>query len=666
MSGAANASAYHPTLSYRADIDGLRGIAVALVVAFHASPALLSGGFIGVDVFFVISGFLISKIIYTERLRGTFSYANFYRRRIRRLLPAFSVVVLAVLTLGIALSLPDHLVDTGQSFAAAGVFSTNFLFWREAGYFAGPAELKPLLHTWSLAVEEQFYFVYPVLLLIGMTVWRRNGALAITLTIFVLSFAAAALLTPVYPEATFFLLPFRAWELMLGSLLAIAAVECPPAHLLRNLLVLAGLAMIVVAAVTFSSATAFPGYAAMLPVAGSALVIFAAGSHDSVSRLLLQTRPLVGLGKISYSLYLWHWPLFAYAHYRFVGEVPGPVIAGLVVLAVALSWASYAFVEQPFRKPGAMQGRKPFVFVAASSAAMLMAGVGLVYSDGLPQRFSAETRELIETRADRDRRRNCMATDAVWRDPAEACRYGSEAGPAHYALLGDSHAHALVESFGRVLGENGEAVRLYGYAGCAPIAGVEFPVQPNCERFGREALALLASDADVTTVVVMVRHAIHLHGDTADWGPAENGQGPAAFPSESRKRREARYFAALSNTVTRLRAAGKRVVLVQPVPETAYDIPRVAALLQMRGGSIDDFTRPRAMYDQRQGKTRSAIEDIARRTGATIADPASRICSAQSCAVSENGTLLYYDDDHLTSFAATRLARDIVAAASSN
>lgn len=650
----------HGSLAYRPDIDGLRGIAVALVVLYHANPAWLPGGYIGVDVFFVISGYLITKIIHGESAKGAFSYGNFYRRRIKRLLPAFSVVVAATLALSLWLSLPDHLVDTGQSIIAAGLFATNFLFWSEANYFAGAAEIKPLLHSWSLAVEEQFYFVYPVLLLLALKVSRARGALVITAIIFTLSLAASALLTPVFPEAAFFLLPFRAWELMLGSLLAITALQPPASALLRNGLVVIGLAMIALAGGLYSSATVFPGIAALLPVAGSALAIYAGAGTGGASRALLQNGPLVFLGRISYSLYLWHWPLLAFARYRNVGEPDIGLIVALVVLAVILAWLSYRFVEQPFRSPERWPGYRPFVFALASSGLMVAAGGIIVHGKGLPQRFDSEVSELIGTRADRDRRGGCMANADKPRDPADPCLYGDAGKRPSIALWGDSHAHALVDSLGRVAAQRGESLLFFGYAGCPPITEVTVPEDPGCEAYSRGALARILADSEVRTVVLFARHAAHLRGDTGALGPAEGAFPPAAFPAFPEDERVKRYFAALEAMTARLQAAGKQVVLVQPVPETGYDIPRIAALLAMQGDSITRFTRPRAQYEARQEGIRSAIAAIAARHDARLVDPAAWICDTRVCRVEQDGQLLYYDDDHLTSFGATRLARDIL------
>ncbi|MEL7445903.1 MAG: acyltransferase family protein [Pseudomonadota bacterium] len=663
MSGAANASAHHPSLKYRADIDGLRGIAVALVVLFHAKPEWLTGGFVGVDVFFVISGYLITKILYGERQAGAFTYFRFYQRRIRRLLPAFSVVVLAVAGLSLWLSLPDHLIDTGQSIVAAGVFATNLLFWQEAGYFAGPAELKPLLHSWSLAVEEQFYFLYPLALFVGMWLWRKHGALAITLAIFAVSLLLSAVLTPSQPDAAFYLLPFRAWELMLGSILAITAAKAPVNAILRNLLVLVGLAMIVAASIFYSSATVFPGYAAMLPVFGSALVIYAAGSNDAVSKALLQNAPLVGLGKISYSLYLWHWPLFAFAHYRTIGDLPLWLVGALIVAALILSILSYRFVEQPFRKPGALEGWKPFSFAAASSIAMIGIGVVFMHTVGLPQRFDPEIRTIMETRADRDRSRKCQSNRDGTVAPSEACRFGAEDGPARIALWGDSHAHALVATLGRAAESRGAALHHYGFDGCPPLKRVRTPAKDGCEEFGQAVFAHMIADEGLDTVVIKSRHQVHLFGQTGAWGPAEPETTPNAWPNSSFEERLKKYSQSLEETVADLRAAGKRVVLVQPVPETAYDIPRVAALLAMQGETIDSFTRPRSMYESRAGDIRAAILEIGERQDVAVVDPSDYLCDAELCRVSDGGTLLYYDDDHLSGAGAQPLAEAIMDAA---
>ncbi len=648
-----------PHLGYRPDIEGLRGIAVLLVLLCHAGLPGVRGGFVGVDVFFVISGFLISRIILIDVLAGQFSFARFYRRRIKRLLPAFSLVSLAVAGAGLALSLPDHLIDIGQSLVASGVFATNVLFWHETGYFASAAELKPLLHSWSLGVEEQFYLVYPMLLIAGLRLSRRFGGAAITLAMLLASLAVSIAWTTGNTQAAFFLLPARAWELMVGACLALAA-QPDLGRLVRESVSVAGIAMIGVAAMFFTDATPFPGVAATLPVGGAALLILSGG--DTVAgRAALRNPPILFLGRISYSLYLWHWPLLAFARYRAIDGIDMTTAMLLLALAVGLAWLTWRFVEQPMRREDRLTGRQPFVFAAVSSIVLIAIGGGLIASKGLPQRYDGVTADLIATAADKDRRRDCIGIPTRIIPVASPCLYGAARTAPTVALWGDSHAHALISSMGRVEGKWGRAVAFFGYADCPPVIGIEKVGDSGCGAYGRAVLERLLSDRSIRDVVIVARHAAYLKGGTADWGPAEARHVERLAPGRAGQSLAATYEHGLGREVALLRGAGKMVVLVLPIPEVAYDVPRVAALLHLAGRDIDGFSRPYAMYESRQADVRTFMTGIAARTGARIVDPAHWLCDGRRCRVSEDGRLLYYDDDHLSVLGATRLANDISA-----
>ena len=311
-------------LRYRADIDGLRAIAVLPVVLFHFGFSTFAGGFVGVDVFFVISGFLITSLIVVEIDESRFSIVRFYERRIRRIFPALFLVIIVTSIASAIILLPNDLKRYAKSVVAADWFFSNFEFWREAGYFDVDAHQKPLLHTWSLAVEEQFYLIFPPFLLLAARYLRRRYLLII-MPIFVLSLTFSIWAVYAKPSLAFYLTPSRMWEIMLGAWLALIPWEAgkrfiPPSG--YGLLTLLGIGMIAYGVFTFSANTPFPGAMALLPCGGAALVIFGGQNHPSMVSRLLATGPLVFVGKISYSLYLWHWPLIVLAAYPFAGETP--------------------------------------------------------------------------------------------------------------------------------------------------------------------------------------------------------------------------------------------------------------------------------------------------------------------------------------------------------
>src|SRR5271170_3095038 len=306
---------------YRPEIDGLRALAILPVLLFHYRVSPFRGGFVGVDVFFVISGYLITQLIEAERREGRFSIARFYERRVRRIFPALFVMLTAATIAAAFILFPVDLVRYANSLLATAGFAANFEFWREAGYFDVAAAEKPLLHLWSIAVEEQFYLVFPALLLLFQS--RR---VAITLAIFVLSFAFAVWGVIHAPSAAFYLLPGRAWELMLGALLALHAVPFIERRWIREALAVTGIALIAIAVFGYSKDTPFPGAAALLPCLGAALVIYSSVPGITSASAVLSLPPLVFVGRISYSLYLWHWPLYVFARYfSFRDPPPGEI-----------------------------------------------------------------------------------------------------------------------------------------------------------------------------------------------------------------------------------------------------------------------------------------------------------------------------------------------------
>jgi len=368
-------------MHYRPEIDGLRAIAVASVILFHAGFAVFSGGFVGDDVFFVISGFLITSIIVEELKAGPFSLLRFYERRARRILPALFVVMAACVPFAYSLLSPDDLKDFAQSLAAIALFCSNVLFWGESGYFDTQAELKPLLHTWSLAVEEQFYVVYPLLLLAA---WRlgRNCLLAMIGVISVVSLCTSVVEVRDYPTAAFYLLPSRAWQLLVGAITAFAtgqwkrvADRSPSGRLAGEAVGWGGLAMILTALFTFDERTPFPGLNAALPTLGTALVLLAATERTQVGRVLAW-RPLVGLGLISYSAYLWHQPLFAFTKHALLADLPTGLAIVLCALTLVLAMLSWRYIEQPFRDRSVVS--RGAVFALSAAGMMCCVGLGFV------------------------------------------------------------------------------------------------------------------------------------------------------------------------------------------------------------------------------------------------------------------------------------------------
>jgi len=379
----------HSSGGYRSDIDGLRAIAVISVILFHAGVASVRGGFIGVDVFFVISGYLITKILLDDT-----SIIRFYQRRARRIIPALSVVLATVLAVGLLLFLPHDLVDLSRSVEATLLFFSNILFWRKAGYFATETELWPLLHTWSLGVEEQFYIFFPLFVRV-FAFLRRPYFIALMVLLAVVSLWSAAFsISHLKPVIAFYMAPTRAWELLVGSILVSARVPALKGYAARSAIAVLGLAGILAAVLVYTPTTPFPGLTALLPVIGCALLLYAGegGSH-ALSRPL-GWGPVRGIGLISYSLYLWHWPILAFARYVAVRALTPFETAAAVLLAFILATLSWRYVERPFRR--GFSDRTIWLLSLAVSLTVLGAAAFFAAARGLPQRFPAKIVALNE------------------------------------------------------------------------------------------------------------------------------------------------------------------------------------------------------------------------------------------------------------------------------
>ena len=448
-------------MKYREEIDGLRTVAVLPVILFHAGIEVFSGGFIGVDVFFVISGYLITTIIASELGHGDFSILRFYERRARRILPALFFVMLCTIPFAWLWMLPDILRDYSQSLVAVITFSSNILFFFETGYFALDSELKPLLHTWSLAVEEQYYVFFPLILWL---IWRfgKRPVFWIVSALALVSFLACEWGWRHAPEANFFLTPFRAWELLAGSLCALHLGERKPEG--RNLPALLGLALVAVPIVVYNGETPFPSFYTLAPVVGTALIILFAGRQTLVGRLL-SLPPFVGIGLISYSAYLWHQPVFAFARLA-SPERPGLlVMLALAGLSLVLAYLSWRFVEQPFRRSGGgILPTRSAVFSAACAGSLVFAGLGAVghVRNGFPERMpdsfweqSALMDRLFNERLGLIRNDECHYSEYTSAATPQTfmanwtCDGSGHDGliPTNIAIYGDSHASDRAAAF---------------------------------------------------------------------------------------------------------------------------------------------------------------------------------------------------------------------------
>lgn len=646
--------------THRPEIDGLRAVAVLSVVLFHAGVPWLPGGFVGVDVFFVISGYLITAILLAERSRGDFSYARFYARRARRILPLLITVCLACVPVAMAVMLPEDLKDFGASLAGAATFTLNMIAANNVGYFDRAAEAQPLLHIWSLTVEEQFYLLFPLVLAL---LWRFGlavvaGAVAVLL---LAGIAAAEWWLRQDAAAAFYLLPTRGWTILLGVLAAVWTAMRPVPR--SDGLALGGLAMIAAAVAGFHAGMAFPGVLTLVPTLGAALVILFSGP---LTVRLLGWRPMVGLGLVSYGLYLWHNPVLAFLRYGRTEE-PAPVImAAAVALILGLSVASWHLVEQPFRRPGTRWYRWAVPLVVAVSVAMVAAGAGLVVAKGLPGRFDPAILAILAAEDDRNPlRRTCSSNGPRIVAPAEACIIGSP-DRVIGALVGDSHADTLVVPLSEWLTARGQGMALMTYSGCPVAPGIRqrAAADSQCDRYTAMVLDHLAARADLSVVILHARHALYVEGT-----PFDNGEGgvedipPAAFEgtdappgSQDEPARRAAVLAAYATGVQRLLDMGKQVIVVTPVPEIGWHVPRHMALAALaNAGAVLVVSVASDRFRARSGPVLDAFAALPAHPRLTLVRPDTLLCDTDlpgRCIASRGGIPLYADADHLTNSAA--------------
>ena len=378
-------------MQYRPEIDGLRAVAVISVVLFHAGFSLFSGGYVGVDIFFVISGYLITTIILNDINRDKFSLSEFYERRARRIFPALICVVLVSTAVAYLTLLPDQLVAYGKSVVSIPLFVSNIFFWSERGYFGAATELKPMVHTWSLSVEEQFYLLYPPLVV--LTVRYFKGKLPIILGAgFIVSITLSWYLTKIHFETAFYLPFSRAWELLAGALVVVYKSNCPNhARKYDGAVSFVGMTLIAYALCFFTADTAFPGLAAAIPVVGTALVL-ASDSGSNFTHKLLSKKPLVYIGLASYSIYLWHQPIFAFIRQL---EVDAKWMPVGIALTAAVSVLSYFYIEKPFRNRQIFDKKKIFLLSGIASVSLVALGAFLVLNKGFINRFNPEDAKLL-------------------------------------------------------------------------------------------------------------------------------------------------------------------------------------------------------------------------------------------------------------------------------
>lgn len=615
--------------AYRPDIDGMRALAIAAAMLYHAHWGA-PGGYVGVDVFFVISGFLIGSQLLGELRTGRIDLVAFWERRARRILPALVLMLLGTAVASAFFLLPADFASFGSSLAAQTVFTSNHYFAANAGYFGTETVTKPLLHTWSLAVEEQFYLLFPLVLLLLAKLPRR-----IAVSAFV-ALCGASLLYSAYvarhdPRAAYYFMASRAWELGLGVVVA----ACPPFKLgpvLRESLGIAGLGMIVVAATTFQGGMPFPGFAALLPCGGAALLILAGRSSPTFAGRLLSPRPVVFLGKISYSLYLWHWPAIAWVSYVRL-DSPSNTLKGAAYLgALAAAIVSWKYVETPFRTRAWVVRRSRYFWIAGATIATLC-GLGLAIreGDGYPVRLPSRVVKYAAGRTDYVPA-YCEDLTLAQAQSGNFVPLGSTRpdAPVDFFVCGDSHAMSLfpaLDALGRSHGVRGYAA---AHGGIRPLM---YHVPDSTDPDSAEEAAV--GDAVVSFIKT---HRIPNVVLIARWAYQRNERAPVTH----------QYLAALANTFAALHATGARIWVVNDVPQLPWrDLPRFLARTALGHGDFARFVVPATGYREQLAQELQQFSPLLAK-GDRLLDPSPYLIRNGHLVLEHDGWPLFRDDNHLT------------------
>lgn len=641
-------------MQYRREIDGLRAVAVLPVILYHAGFVVFSGGYIGVDVFFVISGYLITSILISDLEQKRLSIARFYERRARRILPALFLVMLACLPFAYMWMYPSQLEDFAQSLVAVVFFSSNFLFWSQSGYFAPAAELKPLLHTWSLAVEEQYYLLFPIFL---MVLWRfgRQRVFWIVVTVAIISFLLAEWGWRNKPGANFYLIPTRAWELLAGSICAFMTVG--NAQRSSDLLSAVGLALIICSIFFYDANTPFPSAYTLVPVVGTMLIILFAAKGTFVS-YVLSLRAFVGVGLISYSAYLWHQPLFAFARIRSLTEPSLSLMAALAVASLLLAWATWYWVEQPFRKrTNPLLVTRRSVFAASGIVGSVFVSIGIVGHIQKGFEWKLDEKYLAALNVRSGLRDECHSFYDQVGIVQDICALGSDDSAISIAIIGDSHAARLSEALSDELDRLELSAATYTGDWCVPLINftTKFPIwKKNCLDKTKAAFYQVLSTPTIKTVILHAEWANYTAGkrwaETA--APATyiySEDGDFDYSKADASKNPLYFEAAVNRTVTDLVAQNKRVIIILPVPEHEHNVPASVTHLLFLGRDPNSMALPEADYHRRAGLVREVLLKAVDRYGIEVIDPFEIMCADGSCPISNSeGLPMYEDTNHLS------------------
>ncbi len=663
-------------MKYRPEIDGLRSLAVIPVILYHAGFTVFGGGYVGVDVFFVISGYLITSIILNELEAGTFSLIHFYERRARRILPALFTVLFFCVAMAWFCLLPEAMRRFSESLVAVSVFASNIFFYKTTSYFDPAADLKPLLHTWSLAVEEQYYVVFPLFLMLA---WRfgKRWAMGLLVVIFLGSLALTQWGVLRHPGFTFYMLPTRSWELLIGAFIAFYYANHnikKHHHIFAQLGSLTGIFLIAYSVFYFNDQTPFPSVYTLVPTIGTALIIIFT-THKTVAGIILGSKPFVGIGLISYSAYLWHQPMFVFARERSLNEPSVYMMAILAALSFVFAYFSWKYIERPFRNKHRISRTKVLTYGALCSAFFIVFGVAGYLSGGFHSRLSDKAITLLYGGIEYPDKKHCLSHAGDYNHVADACDLGDKNNIIG-ALIGDSHSRAIAYALDIELKNFNTGIKLLTTQGCPPYFDVYTKYLGFiCSQINKENYDYISKETKIKYVIISNRWSRWINS-TSDFNNDEGGIEHAENPLEIIQDGNIQYIPESEKraivkqktieAINRYLQLDKKVILIYPIPEMGWNIPNRLAKQSFFNDSQLSAESASISYDNYLSRNKEVIrllDGLGNDKNLIRVYPDKLFCNTyikQRCTAMINGMPIYFDDDHLNTVGARILSDQIL------
>jgi peptidoglycan/LPS O-acetylase OafA/YrhL len=640
---------------YRKEIDGLRAIAVVSVILFHAGFTTFSGGFVGVDIFFVISGYLITTIIVDEMDKGSFSLLNFYERRARRLLPALFFMMLCSLPFAWFWMLPENLKSFSQSLVAVPLFASNVLFYLTIGYFETVSELKPLLHTWSLAVEEQYYFLFPVFLMLA---WKlgKKWIISLLLIVAIISLLAAQLGSTTHPSFTFYLLPTRAFEILIGALISLY-INNKQNTILASQTVsqsasMTGFLLVLYAIFVFDKNTLSPSLHTLVPTIGTGLILIFSSSQNLVGKLL-GSKLFVGIGLISYSAYLWHQPLFTFAKLRTLDELKTPLLVAISVSTFVFGYLSWNYIEFPFRNKETISRKKFLIYCAIVSLLFVLIGLIGHINKGFPDRVSEQIKELISNPHEPLTNDLCVKNYPQF-SKFNACLLSKDETP-EILLLGDSHSVHYYKSIAS-FSSNKSVMNLAAWS-CLPFSSEKHTSLNNCNDKINSAIKFI-SENNSLKIIILSGYWSYLSSGGFDI-QNQNYRQPGVLIESQRDS----FIESGTKVLDAITKSGKRVIFMEDIPDLDFNIQICFDMKPYKIHQVKiDCNMSYSKYQTRYKVYDVLLTNLLKKyPSIEIYSPIELFCSNINniCRAKNNDTPLYLDSDHLTVNGSNLVVKDL-------